>query len=141
MKNAYRLFKRSNRPNYFIQDNRTGVQTSLGTADKDEAKRLLDAKNHAHQSTALNLELGKTFIAHANPEMATRTWQVAMDEMELRGGELDTKRHFLFAPFHGESVTGPSAARTIAESNFCILGNDLWQPLQSAWLLALVHRP
>ncbi|MGA2868423.1 MAG: hypothetical protein ABSF34_04580 [Verrucomicrobiota bacterium] len=75
MKPAYRMFKRKDRPNYYIQNNSTREQYCLGTSDKIEAKRLLDAKNLGNQSAALNLQLGKTFIAHADPKMATRTWQ------------------------------------------------------------------
>jgi len=54
MKNAYRMFKRRNRPFYYIQNYATGEQSSLGTADKKEARKLLDAKNQERQTPALN---------------------------------------------------------------------------------------
>ena len=70
MKKAYRMFKRKNRPNYFIQNNATREQRCLGTSDKDEAQRLLDAANQARQSSALNMQIGKTYITHADPMRA-----------------------------------------------------------------------
>ena len=54
MKKAYRMFKRKNRPNYFIQNNATREQRCLGTSDQDEAQRVLDAANQARQAPALN---------------------------------------------------------------------------------------
>lgn len=92
MKPAYRMFKRKDRPNYYIQNNSTREQYCLGTSDKIEAKRLLDAKNLGNQSAALNLQLGKTFIAHADPKMATRTWQDAISELCTHGKEISQAR-------------------------------------------------
>lgn len=92
MKPAFRMFKRKNRPNYYIQNNATREQRCLHTSDKDEAKRLLDAANQARQTPALNLQLGKVYIAHADPQMATRVWQEAMLELSSRGKEVSQKR-------------------------------------------------
>jgi hypothetical protein len=61
MKSAYRMFKRKNRPNYYIQNNATREQRCLGTSDKNEAQRLLDAANQARQAPALNMQLGKVY--------------------------------------------------------------------------------
>jgi integrase len=92
MKTAYRMFKRKDRPNYYIQNNSTREQHCLGTSDKIQAKRLLDAKNQENQSAALNLQLGKTYIAHADPKMATRIWQEAINELCTHGKEVSQKR-------------------------------------------------
>ena len=74
MKKVYRMFRRKNRQNYYIQNNNTLEQRCLGTSDKEEAQRLLDAANQARQAPALNMQLGKAYITHADPKMATRTW-------------------------------------------------------------------
>lgn len=58
MKKAYRMFKRQNRPNYYIQNNSTREQHCLGTSDREEAQRLLDAANQARQAPALNRASG-----------------------------------------------------------------------------------
>ena len=46
MKPTYRMFKRKDHPNYYIQDNSTREQTCLETSDQKEAQKILDAKNH-----------------------------------------------------------------------------------------------
>jgi hypothetical protein len=91
MKPAYRMFKRKDRPNYYIQNNSTREQRCLHTSDKNEAKRLLDAANQARQTPAMNLQLGKVYIAHADPKMATRAWQEAMLELSSHGTRNEQK--------------------------------------------------
>jgi hypothetical protein len=52
-----------------------------------------DAKNGAvSQAAALNLQIGKAYITNANPEMAKRIWQTAMDEFSTHGKETSQKR-------------------------------------------------
>lgn len=91
MKREYRLYKRSN-GNYYLHNNSSGVQRSLGTKDNAEAKRLLEAENQACQSPALNLELGKVYLRNADPKMVKRIWQDAMDELATHGNEVSQKR-------------------------------------------------
>jgi hypothetical protein len=91
MKKAYRMFKRGNNY-YYIQNNQTREQRSLGTTDKEEAQRLLDAENQARQTPALNLQLGKVFLSNADPNMGTRTWQEAMTELISHGIEASRER-------------------------------------------------
>lgn len=79
------MFKRSNRPSYYIHNNKTGEQRSLNTTDKQQAKRLVDAANQGQETPALNLQLGKVYITHADPKMGTRRWQEAMDELCSHG--------------------------------------------------------
>lgn len=93
MKTAYRIFKRKDRANYYIENKATGDQQCLGTSDPTEAQRLLDAKNQERQTPSLNMQLGKTFIMHADPKMATRTWQEAIDEMSSHGQEVSQLRY------------------------------------------------
>jgi integrase len=93
MKKAYRLFKRKDRENYYIQNNATREQRCLFTSDKEQAQRILDAENQARQTPALNLQLGKVYIANADPNMATRTWTEAMNELSSHGKEVSQKRY------------------------------------------------
>jgi hypothetical protein len=51
--------------------------------------------NSGQQSSALNLQLGNAFITHADPKMATCTWQEAIDEMSLRGQAVSQARYAL----------------------------------------------
>jgi len=84
MKNAYRIFLR-NKTHYYLQNNETGEQKSLGTTDLREANKLLNAANDAHQMPSLNLQLGKVYLTNASPEMGKRTWQSVMDELSTHG--------------------------------------------------------
>jgi integrase len=94
MKKAYRMFKRADRGGvYYIQENGKNNARSLKTTDETEAQRLLDAKNGAvSQTAALNLQIGKAYITNANPDMAKRTWETAMDELSTHGKESSQKR-------------------------------------------------
>jgi len=84
MKKAYRMFKRKDRENYYIQNNATREQRCLFTSDRQQAQRILDTENQARQTPALNLQLGKVYITNADPKMTTRTWQEAMNEFNAK---------------------------------------------------------
>ena len=90
MKKAYRMYKRGNV--YYIQNNQTREQRSLGTTDKETAQRLLDTENQARQTPALNLQLGKVYMTNTDPKMATRSWQEAMNELSSHGKESSQNR-------------------------------------------------
>lgn len=93
MKSAYRMFQRKTRGNYFyIQNNLTKEQRSLKTTDEKIAQQLLDAENKACGSAALNMQLGKVYIGHADPKMAARTWKEAMNELSSHGKESSRAR-------------------------------------------------
>ena len=93
MKKAYRMYKRKRTGVFYIENNSTREQRSLGTTDKEQAKRLFDAENQAQQAPALNLQLGKVYITNADPKMATRTWQEAIDELCSHGKEVSQARY------------------------------------------------
>jgi len=93
MKDTYTLFWRKNRQSYYIQNRHNRSQRCLHTKDWAEAKKLQDAENQSHQSPALNLQLGKAYISHADPKMATRTWQEAIDEMSAHGKPVSQARY------------------------------------------------
>jgi hypothetical protein len=94
MKKAYRMFKRNDRGGVcYIQKNGENKPRSLGTTDEAEAQRLLDAENQAaQQSTNLNLQLGRVYITNADPKMAERKWQEAIDELCSHGKETSQNR-------------------------------------------------
>ena len=92
MKNAYRLFRRNNKY-YYLEDNNTGVQRSLGTDDIREAQKLLNAANDNRQAPDLNLHLGKTYLSHADPTAEKRTWQDAINELCSHGKQTTQQRY------------------------------------------------
>src|SRR5687767_2337666 len=77
MTQKFRLYRRSN-GRFYIEDNATGKQESLGTSDKAEAMRLLLAKNEAAQQPSFNAQIARTYLAAADPTLAQRTWKEVM---------------------------------------------------------------
>jgi integrase len=92
MKKAYRMYKREKTGVYYIENNRTHQQRSLRTMDEDEAQRLLDAENQARQTPALNLQLGKVYLTNADPQMGSRDWQDAINELGSHGKDSSQTR-------------------------------------------------
>src|SRR5687767_1050392 len=80
MKQRYRLFQRTGGMLYCV-DNVTRKQISLKTKDRDEASRLLNAKNEAERQPAINLQIARAYLLAGDSGIATRTWQHVMDEM------------------------------------------------------------
>jgi integrase len=85
MKPTYRLYQRKSTGVYYLQNNSTREQRSLHTKDEATALKLLSAENQPREQASLNMEIGVAYISHADPQMATRTWQTAMDEFCSRG--------------------------------------------------------
>ncbi|MBL9170275.1 MAG: hypothetical protein JNN07_21245, partial [Verrucomicrobiales bacterium] len=81
MKPTYRLYRRGASGRYYAQDRTTNKQESLGTSDKAEAVRLLNAKNESAYHPGFNIHLARTYLSAADPTVATRTWQVVMDAL------------------------------------------------------------
>jgi len=76
MQARYRLYRRSNRSHgtYYAQDVTTGARESLGTKNKAEAQKLLQAKNEAYIQPVLSRELAKVYLHTLDPDFGTRTW-------------------------------------------------------------------
>jgi len=66
---------------YWIQDNDTGKQASLGTKDPREAERLFQARNEAHRQPIINMQIARAYLMVGDPQAATRTWQNVMEEI------------------------------------------------------------
>lgn len=93
MKKAFRMIRRDDRGGlYYIVNTQTNERRSLGTTDKAQAKRLLDAENQARDSASLNMQLGVVYLRNADPNLTTRTWQLAMDELISHGKETSQHR-------------------------------------------------
>ena len=79
MNHRYILFRRAGV--FYSQDTTNGKQISLRTKNESEAVTLLHSKNEAHRQPILNLQIARTYLTAADPEVAKRTWQMPMDEM------------------------------------------------------------
>ena len=87
MKQRYSVFLRPWGVFYY-EDHLTGKQATLKTRDKDEAFRLVAAKNEHQEAPAFSLHLARVYWKAGDPTGATRTWQNVMDEIpKLKTGE------------------------------------------------------
>ena len=60
MKTRYRLTWRGSRGGkFYCVDTQTGKRTSLRTGSEDEARQIVQAKNHAQRQPVLNLQIAK----------------------------------------------------------------------------------
>ena len=81
MRQRYRLYKRKNGGRYYIHDDVTGKQESLGTNDRATAARLFHSRKEAEQQPAVNLQIARAYLAASDPQIATRDWQFVMAEL------------------------------------------------------------
>ena len=72
MKARFRLYRRKSGGRYYIHDDVTGKQESLGTTERATAVRLLHSRNEAHQQPAVNLQIARAYLAASDPHIATR---------------------------------------------------------------------
>jgi integrase len=84
-KTVYRMFSRKGV--FYAQHNSTGKQETLGTKNRQEAEKLLAAKNAAENNRLLNLALAKVYISVSDPKLGTRTWKDVMDHLCSKGKE------------------------------------------------------
>jgi integrase len=80
MNQTYRLFRRPNGV-YYYQHRESGKQLSLGTKNKGEATRLLNAKNEGSQHPLIARQIGRAYYAAADPDAPTRTWRFVFAEI------------------------------------------------------------
>lgn len=66
---------------FYAKDKLTGKQESLGTRNRQEAQRLLHARNEAQVQPMLSRQIARAYLAVTDPAAATRTWQYVMDEV------------------------------------------------------------
>ena len=91
MKNRYRVFRRG-WGTYYCEDLATKQQSTLKTRNKDEAYRLVAAKNEHEEAPAFSLHLARVYWKAGDPVAAKRTWQHVMDEIpKLKTGETQAR--------------------------------------------------
>lgn len=82
MRTRYRLIRRGTRGGgFYCVDAESGKRNSLHTADKDEARQIVEAKNQATRQPAVNMQIAQAYLQHADPALSARTWQDVMDEI------------------------------------------------------------
>jgi integrase len=82
MKTRYRLTRRGSRGDtFYCVDAKTGARNSLHTADADEARQIVEAKNQAERQPILNLQIAKAYLAGTDNGIAKRTWQDALQTL------------------------------------------------------------
>jgi integrase len=62
-------------------DTTTGKRSSLHTANADEARQLVQAKNQSERQPVLNLHIAKAYLAGSDKGITTRTWQNAIEAL------------------------------------------------------------
>ncbi|MGH7953160.1 MAG: tyrosine-type recombinase/integrase [Limisphaerales bacterium] len=72
MKQKFWLCKRKNV--FFSFDSETRRRESLHTSDKEEAKRIIRAKNDAATQPAINISIAKAYLVGTDPKLVERTW-------------------------------------------------------------------
>ena len=91
MKNRYRVFRRG-WGTYYCEDLVTKQQITLKTRDKDEAYRLVAARNETEEAPAFSLHLARVYWKAGDPAAAQRTWQHVMDEIpKLKTGDTQAR--------------------------------------------------
>jgi len=94
MKDRYRLMHRGHRGGmFYCVDKTTGKRTSLQTTDKDDAQRLIEAKNNSHRQPALNLQIARAYLTASDPAWVQRTWQDVMNQIQMHGRQSSRNRY------------------------------------------------
>jgi hypothetical protein len=83
MKQRFRLYRRKRGGRFYLHDGLTGKQESLVTCDRKVALRLFHAKNEAEEQPAINLQIARAYLAVSDPHIATRNWQLVMEETAI----------------------------------------------------------
>jgi integrase len=85
-----------------VENDITRKQESLRTRDRAVAKRILHARNEAHQQPAINLQIARAYLMVGDPGSTTRTWQSVMDavaQTKNGGTRLRWERAMMEHPF------------------------------------------
>ncbi len=95
MQPKFRLYRRSSRANgtYYAHDCATGARESLGTKNRAEAERLLQARNESFSNPTFSRELAKVYLQAQDPNFGNRTWR-DVARLIAGGYEGNTKDRF-----------------------------------------------
>jgi len=83
MKDRYWLSKRGSV--YYSLDSTTRERKSLGTGNRQEAQKIIQAKNESTGRPALGLAIAKAYIAAYDQTLVERTWHFVMEQYSSRG--------------------------------------------------------
>jgi len=78
---------------YYLKNKTTGEQTSLKTSDKQEAQRLMMARNEAENQPHFSLALARVYMNGVDPKLGSRTWQDVMQHIVERKTD-ETRRRW-----------------------------------------------
>jgi len=78
MKAKYWLCKRKNV--FFSFDAETGRRESLHTGDREEARRIIRAKNDSATQPAINISIARAWLVGTDPKLVERTWGFVIQE-------------------------------------------------------------
>jgi integrase len=118
MRQRFRLYRRKKGGRFYLHDDTTGKQESLGTSDRAVAQRLLHSRSEAVRQPAMNLQMARVYLMATDEEIGRRTWQYVMDEIpKLKKGNtqlrwltaikdkaFDTIRHRPLLETHAEHL-------------------------------------
>jgi integrase len=91
MNAKYRMYRRQ-RGVFYVFDRHTGKRESLQSADENEARRLLHARNEAHQQPLINRQIARAYLAVGDPQITRRTWaDVTAEIIKLKTGVTQTR--------------------------------------------------
>jgi integrase len=123
MKSRYRVFRRD-WGTFYCEDLVTKKQTTLKTRDKDEAYRLVAAKNETEDAPAFSLHLARVYWKAGDPAAAKRTWQNVMDEIpKLRTGDTQARWFTAIKDKAFDSIRNRVILETQAEHFLKVLEN------------------
>jgi len=123
MKQRYRVFLRPWGV-FYCEDLVTGKQETLKTRDKDEAYRIVAARNENEEAPAFSLHLARVYWKAGDPAGATRTWQNVMDEIpKLKKGNTRRRWETAIKDKAFESIRSLVVLETQAEHFLKVLEN------------------
>jgi len=78
---------------YFSFDSETRKRESLHTDDKEEAARIIHARNDASRQSGINITIAKAYLVGSDPKLVERTWTWVMQDYCSKGKESTQKRN------------------------------------------------
>ncbi|PYJ97653.1 MAG: hypothetical protein DME23_14380 [Verrucomicrobia bacterium] len=120
MKQKYWLCRRKNV--LFSFDSETGKRESLCTGDKEEAKRIIRAKNDAATQPAINISIARAYLVGTDPKLVERTWGFVMREfcsVKKESTRLRRERAIKSKAFN--SIRNKRLVETTAEDFYTVL--------------------
>jgi len=110
---------------WWCQNTENFQRESLGTADRNEARRLLDLKNQPHNHAGFHVQMARTHLLVSDPKAVTRTWQNVMDAIvsQKKGAtKIRWKNAAKCKAF--DSIRNQVVANTKADEFLAVLASD-----------------